>query len=493
MNTRLLFADHDVDLDGRAPDGAGEVIRDLGLQPIIHTMADEDAYLHGVVAAQLLAMQTDLAVITYRHAGIDDALMNVDSVRDMYQRATAALDELRHHALAAQGRVGAEHHVRRSLAIVSVLSEHLRSLVAQARSTYGSFTSPAFGGFCSRLAATFDEQYLAELRAHLRELDFEHGILLSARLADGGQSTDYAVRTAVHHSVVQRARRRSAHFRLDPDDVHAGQILDRLRTRALHRVAGALADSAAELQRFFQALRYETAFYLGAINLHRALRQTSAPVCYPQPKPVGSQVFTCRNLCDAGLVLSRRDRVVGNDVVADGAALIMITGANQGGKSTFLRSVGAAQLMMQAGLPVTATSMAADVRTSLATHFTREEDVTSVSGKLDEELARLSRIVDGLTPASLLLFNESFASTNEREGATIAAGIVAALTDAGHRVLFVTHMYELAAGFYAAGTGLFLRAERTDAGERTFRILTGSPRPTSYGADLYREIFGTPG
>ena len=88
-----------------------------------------------------------------------------------------------------------------------------------------------------------------------------------------------------------------------------------------------------------------------------------------------------------------------------------LTGANQGGKSTFLRSIGLSQLMMQAGMFVPANSFSANICNRLFTHYRREEDVTMKSGKLDEELSRMSEIVHDLTTDSLLLFNEFLAAT----------------------------------------------------------------------------------
>ena len=120
-----------------------------------------------------------------------------------------------------------------------------------------------------------------------------------------------------------------------------------------------------------------------------------------------------------------KDRVIGNDVTGDQKALVMITGANRGGKSTFLRSIGLAQLMMQCGMFVPAESFRANVCHGVFTHFKREEDSSMGSGKLDEELRRMSGIVDQISPYSMALFNESFASTNEREGSEIARQIVA--------------------------------------------------------------------
>ena len=97
-----------------------------------------------------------------------------------------------------------------------------------------------------------------------------------------------------------------------------------------------------------------------------------------------------------------------------------------------------------------------------------------------------------LTPGSVLLCNESFASTNEREGSQIARQIIQALQDAGIRIFFVTDLYDLAHGCYTAGgqASLFLRAGRKAGGGRTFRVTEGEPLPTSHGQDVYRAVFG---
>jgi len=113
------------------------------------------------------------------------------------------------------------------------------------------------------------------------------------------------------------------------------------------------------------------------------------------------------------------------------------------------------------------------------------------SGKLDEELKRMSAIVDRLAPGAMILFNESFAATNEREGSEIASQITTALLERGIKICFVTHLYAFARGLHAEGKGdaIFLRAERRPDGARTFRIIEGEPLQTSYGKDLYEAVF----
>jgi DNA mismatch repair ATPase MutS len=186
-------------------------------------------------------------------------------------------------------------------------------------------------------------------------------------------------------------------------------------------------------------------------------------------------------------------RVVGNSAVADGKNLVIITGANQGGKSCFLRGIGLAQIMMQSGMFVGAESFTGGLCPGLFTHYKREEDASMKSGKFDEELARMSGIVDRIGPNSMLLFNESFAATNEREGSEIASQIVRALLEKRVKVFYVTHLYDFARTFFDSESVLFLRAERNEDGTRTFKLLEGEPFETSYGEDLYREIFESNG
>jgi hypothetical protein len=90
-----------------------------------------------------------------------------------------------------------------------------------------------------------------------------------------------------------------------------------------------------------------------------------------------------------------------------------------------------------------------------------------------EELVRMDRIAGHVRARGIVLFNESFAATNEREGSEIASQIVSALLERDIMVLFVSHMYEFARSFLGREDVLFLRADVATAGQGA----TGSGKP----------------
>jgi DNA mismatch repair ATPase MutS len=348
------------------------------------------------------------------------------------------------------------------------------------------------------LAKELDDDYFSLVQTHLQKLAFRDGVLISARLGTGNKGLDYTLRTPNPRSRkwVQRIleHKPPVHsFTIADRDESGAKALAEMRDLGINLVSNALAQSADHIRSFFSMLRTELAFYICCINLHGRLLQLGEPVCFPRATASSERRHTCKGVYDVCLALRMQRKVVSNDLDADGQTLVVVTGANQGGKSTFLRSVGLAQLMMQCGMFVPADSYVSSMFDLVFTHYKREEDKSMTRGKLDEELKRMSRIADYITPNSLLLLNESFAATNEREGSEIARQIVFALRERGINIVFVTHLYEFARRLLdeRAEDVLFLSAERRDDGQRTFRIVPRQPLSTSFGPDLYYRVFGS--
>jgi DNA mismatch repair ATPase MutS len=447
------------------------------------------------VRAALRDGLTDAAQIRYRQAVLSDCLANPTVVRELYALAV--------DAVAAEKKVyrgmfnnSGEGLVRRSVSVLELLVGALKRLRTITERDANSFRSDGFTAFFATLRVELDDDYFREIAQHLRQLRFRDGVLATARLGAQGQGIDYVLRVPRRDHRILRflppaIKRPSFSWTIPPRDDGGGQAMGALRDRVLSLVANAVGQSTDHVVAFFTALRTELAFYVGCLNLHDHLTANGETVAMPDPHPTASTVRHARGLYDPCLALRLGGPVQGNDLDADGKQLIIVTGANQGGKSTFLRSVGLAQLMMAAGMFVAADTYAAAVARAVFTHYKREEDATMTAGKFDEELARMSRLAAAIDSGDLLLCNESFAATNEREGSEIAGEVVGALTENGNTVIYVTHLYELARRLHErpGDSTLFLRADRTSDGQRSYRITEGAPLATSYGEDLYRDTF----
>ncbi|MEP6559607.1 MAG: DNA mismatch repair protein MutS [Nakamurella sp.] len=495
MKPFLLYAIQDFDWVQPEPWNEKALTQDLDLAAILDAMSKGDPHLRDIAARVILTGLDDPAEIRYRQDVLRDCLAHPSVIRELYDFILETVaGEKKIHTFAFMRSSSAI--LGRSIKVLEFMQERLRALRIVAESNAEVFFSAGFQALFHTLTEELGEEYLKAVSDHLTRLRFRYGVLLSAQLGVGNHGRDYVLRDPGPDP--SRWKRFTQDFFtpahtlvIDDRDEAGAQALAELKDRGINQAANALAQSTGHVVSFFRMLAAELGFYIGCVNLHEKLSSKQTEFCFPVPEPVGQMDLTTEGLCDASLMLRLGHRVVGNDIHASGKHLVVITGANQGGKSTLLRGIGLALLMMQSGMFVTATYFRANLSTGIFTHYKREEDTTMTSGKLDEELGRMSGIVDHLRPGGTVLFNESFAATNEREGSEIARQIVQALTDSSIRVFLVTHLFDLASGLREEhpDTALFLRADRQDDGHRTFRIIEGAPLPTSYGIDLYNEVF----
>jgi DNA mismatch repair ATPase MutS len=470
--------------------------KDLGVDILLNAMAQGDKFVFEVAMVALLSSQTELETIRYRQHVYADCARNSQAVRNMYQIAMDAIEGERKNYWSFFSRYpsGILHRAVEVLQMFVGALKRLRRLVDV---TAAEFESEGFRKLFLTIRSELSDDYFAIIESHLNKLRFRSGVLISAHLGIGNKGADYLLRRPrknhrgwLAQLLAEKAPAYS--FHLHPRDEAGASALSRLNDIGVNLVANALAQSTDHILSFFHMLRTELAFYIGSLNLHAHLHQIGEPICFPVPSSIGERKLSFSNLYDPTLALSMGRGVVGNDFNVDHRDIVIITGANTGGKSTFLRSIGLAQLMMQAGMFVSANSFTSEVCHGICSHFKREEDVTMESGKWDDELSRMSKIVDNIKPDSLLLFNESFASTNEREGSEIASHIVGALLDRKVKIFFVTHLYHFASVLFAKKTdnAAFLRAERRTDGTRPFKLCEAEPLQTSYGPDLYEKSFG---
>ncbi len=495
MKVFLMYPDRDFDPKQKLPPNEAALTQDLELNTLFNAVAQGDDFLFGTAKQAILSSLDAPDVIRYRQEILKDCLNHPDVVRQIYNIPLQAIERKRKRWMGIFG-THPSSVLSSALQMLELFVELLKILKKIADEHAEGFESQGFRRFFAMIQGELDDDYFAVVEKHLKELSFPRGALLSAELGEGNEGTNYILRKTNHNNRnwIKRVIRQKSpvySYTLPPRDEHGARALGELRDRGVNLVANAVGQSANHIDSFLSVLRQELAFYVGCLNLSEQLAELEEPITFPQPVSPGEHRHSFTGLYDLSLALTVQQKIVGNNVDVDGKDLVIITGANQGGKSTFLRSIGLAQLMMQCGMFVPAESFSANLCSGLFTHYKREEDTSMKSGKFDEELGRMSTIVDTIKPDALVLFNESFAATNEREGSEIARQIVNALLERHIKVFFVTHLYDLAHSFYAKGIekAYFLRAERQPDGSRTFNLIEGEPLPTSFGKDVYQMVF----
>ena len=492
MRPGLLVPHGDLDLDA-LPEPDPTLVADLGLDRLYPAMSRGDRFLDEVVRRVVPVPLETAEAIRYRQASVADAIASPDVVRELYAIAVDAVDGER--KVWGGSMRNPELVLDRAAEVIGLFLGSFRSLRRIQAEGAGAFTSPGFVAFFGAILSELDDAWLAEADDHVGRLR-ARTLHVSARLGPGNRGTGYVLHRRPNVIAGWRGRlgleERRSSVEVLTSDVNGMSMIAEIRALAIASTAGAVHETDRWLLAFFTTLRAELGFLVACVNLHEALVAAGAAVCMPDPVADGEPAFAATGLYDPGLRLAIDGPVVGNDVVVDGARIVVITGANGGGKSTFLRAVGLAEVMLHAGMFVAATSLAASVRSRVLTHFTREEDASMERGKLHEELGRLRTLVDACSPGSLVLLNETLSSTNEREGAEIARQAVTALADGGVDVWFVTHNHQFAADLHRADRPdvRFLRAEAGEGGGRSFRITDGPPEATSHGMDLYGKILG---
>lgn len=482
---------------GKMPSNEGDLVKDLELETLVGAMAEGDEFLSDVSHKALFSgIGNDKETVLYRQAVLKDCLKNPSAVRQIYGLTVETIDKEKAGGffLPSSHPSGILYDSIRSMEIFVSALKRLRTV---AETHAGRFQSAGFKTLFGALERECNGRYLAQIEGHLDELKFPGGVLVGAELGETNEGTRYTLRrpprgkTGLLHWIWP-SEPGDFTLRIDGHDDVGAKTLSEIQDRGINLAANALAQSAEHVLGFFTALRTELAFYIGCLNLSDSLSRLRQPVSIPLPKAIGERELRFRGLYDPCLALTMERGMTGNALDGNGKSFFVITGANQGGKSTFLRAIGLAQIMTQAGMFVAADALSTSLCAGLFTHFKREEDEAMESGKLDEELKRMSDIADAISPGSIILLNESFASTNEREGSEIARQVVMALLEKGVRVFFVTHLYDLAHGLFKrkVKNAVYLRAERRSDGKRTYKLKEGEPLETSYGKDLYTEVFG---
>ena len=407
--------------------------------------------------------------------------------------------------------------------VLQLFVDSLKSIKGLLAKHQEKLRSGGFTALRERLQTEFSDQLQKNLERILKDVAFyanenEHEetvstyvrmvnkpkMVLGCRIGDGLKPDDFRLDSLATemrkfrspNSALGRAQDYFSSLSTASFSVRKGSVLreqaDSLEYELVCYIISCCEPFFDSLSTFFDQLHFQAAFYRGAVNLKHYMERFDVHRCFPGVCEQENLRFA--DLKELVMAIEQRTKPIGNTCLIDDKLLLIVTGANQGGKSTFLRSVGIAQIMMQCGLPVAAESFESGIFPSFFTHFTRREDSEMNSGRLNEELKRMSQIVDRLEGDSMVLLNESFASTTEKEGSVIAYDITRALVEAGVKVLTVTHLLSFAKRVYgecrkaeaaeaikADGSreleGAAAKADGSGEPEGASTITSGSPEP----------------
>ena len=494
MKVHLMNPDADFDAERPESPFADDLAQDLQLDHLWDAMSAGDPFLRQVARSAVLQPVADREVILYRQRALGDALRRRDVVEELYGIAVAAVN-VRNGMYTFTSPNHPRQELGYAVKVLDALTAHLDGLRRLMPVIEDGFASPAFRALAGTIRTELDDGYMQRLRGILRELGFREGMFMSAGVGAGGVVAGQVLRRGKdsNRRLFNRTplKRPLFSFTLPDRDEAGASALAELEERSACEVADAVSQALDHVQSFFAALRMELGFYLACGNLVAALTELGAPVCTPDP--LTNALTSTSGIYDPCLALRMGQAPVGNTVELGAGRLLVVTGANRGGKSTLLRALGTAQLTMQAGMPVAAERFEAAPVGAVFPHWARGEDSLLVHGKLDDELDRMERIVAAIRPGDLLLCNESFASTNEAEGSQMLLDVTRALIGNDVQVRSVTHLYDYAtrAAEDAELRAVCLRAPREESGARSYLLEPGEPLATSFGLDLYDQAFGT--
>jgi DNA mismatch repair protein MutS len=430
--------------------------RDLNLDQIVESVA-EDREERDLITTVLYTRLHDAGAVRYRQEVFRD--LEDPALLDAIQRFSSMLGEVRAHLHqlgemqyryqqegwlldAAAIYCDALQSLADDLASAPVSSRALRAFRAYLASYVAS---AAFTNLCTDTRDRKDA--LAQIRYCTRisggrvevsryngEADYSAAVLSTFERFKQGAAKDYLI-----------------HYRVRPGMNHIAAQIAELVARLFPEEFTALEEYCRQHAAFLdEGIRHadqELQFYLAFLDYIRPLRAAGLSFCYPEVSASSKEVDAAGafDLALAHKLVSRRTPVVTNDFHLGGPERIaVVTGPNQGGKTTFARTFGQLHHLAATGCPVPGSAARLFLADRLFTHFEREDDLATMSGKLEDDLIRIRDILRAATPASIVILNEIFTSTTVNDARFLGTKLLTKVMQLDALCVYVTFIDELA-------------------------------------------------
>ncbi|MGD0686687.1 MAG: hypothetical protein ABSA03_16430, partial [Streptosporangiaceae bacterium] len=398
-------------------------VSDLHLDQIVDAVAG-DREEHDLLTGLFYQRVLDIGTLQYRHEVFRD--LEDPGLFEMAERFAEQMRQVRSHIFQLQKMQSGHQREGWFLDAAAIYCEAVRALASNLASrpitsrgllAFRDFltsyvASAEFAGLASDTAARKDDlaQVIYQIRIKgLRvevsryhgEADYSAEIEKTFERFQQGAVKDYRIK-----------------YRFSPGMSHVGaQIID-LVARLFGEEFSALADycrrHAAFLDPTVQQFERDLQFYLAYLGHIKPMRSAGLSFCLPELTADSKEIFASDtfDLALAAKLAARGAPVVCNEFHLSGPErIVVISGPNQGGKTTFARTFGQLHHLASIGCPVPGSAARLFLADQILAHFEREEDIANLSGKLEDDLIRIQKILLTATPSSIVIMNEIFTST----------------------------------------------------------------------------------
>ena len=463
-------------------DADSSYARDLNLDQIVSSVAG-DREQRDLITTVMYRPLHDADAVRYRHEvfrDLDDAAL-LGAARDFADRMSQVRAHLRQLAamryrhqregwlldaasvycdavqLLALSLASARVRSRALLALRDYLASYLSSAEFTALVNDTRDTRAALGRvrYCMRIRGS-----RVDVSRYDGEADYSAVVLKTFERFQQGQAKDYLVP-----------------YRVWPGMSHVAAEIASIVATLFPAEFTALAEycgrHAAFLDDGIQLVSQELHLYLAYLDYIRPLRVAGLRFCYPDVSASSKDVSATDTF---DLALARKLVAGQRPVVTNGFRLegnervLVVTGPNQGGKTTFARTFGQLHHLAGTGCPVPGSAARLFLPDRVFTHFEREEDLTRMSGKLEDDLVRIGEMLQVATSDSVIILNETFASTTLHDALFLGTKLLTKVMRLDILCVYVTFVDELAA-LGEQVVSMMSTVAADNPAERTFKVV----------------------